>query len=377
MKKTLSILVLLFLQIGLFAQINFSVEPQADGKTYVVKLKPQQSYDPRMSITNTAQVSFVVPTGGFEVGEILNFKGTWENSNNVVAPANNPKKDYIVFNLVGHISDLTYEEGQEVALFSFENTGKKMEGLRFVGKNDVKIIKANQINIGNQISVLGAGFKNAYSGTYVSDANLKADEEEEEEYEEGPEAEETHILYGEELPGTFEVDLSVVKEGISLEWLAQNKGKIKEYVLEKSMDGINFEPIQTIEPTVADDIKAIDDAPDYGRNYYRVKQQLTTGDFQYSEVKSEEFVVDKSSITVYPNPVKDVFNLKIGHFADLEGEVHIFNMSGVEMASKQIKKGDKRLSINTTNFQNGMYFLIIDAKGMKMVERQFIVENMK
>lgn len=370
--KPLLGLVFLFFQTTIFAQIHFSLEPQEDGKTYIVKLKPEKSFNGRMSITNTAQVSFVVPTGGFQVGNIINYKGKWQNTNNVVAPSSNAKKDYIVFNLLGHMKDLTYTEGEEVELFSFENIGKKTGKLNFVGANDMKIIKTQHLNIGNQISVLGAGFRNAFSGTYEADTDT---DEEEEEYEEGPEQEESHILYGSEIPGTFDLDLNVVKEGIALEWLSENKGKVKNFVIEKSIDGINFQPIQVVRN--GEEIKIIDDAPDYGTNYYRVKQQLTTGDFQYSTIKSEQFLVDESSVTIYPNPVKDFFNLKIGHFTNLEGNVHIFNMSGIEMANKPLTKGEKKLSINTTSFQNGMYFLIINAKGKKIVERQFIVENMK
>lgn len=370
--KQLLIVTFLFVQTAVFAQIQFSIEPQDDGITYFVKLKPEQSFDGRMSITNTAQVSFVVPTGGFQVGNIVNFIGTWQNTNNVIAPIKNPKKDYLVFNLLGHIKEIAYVEGEEISLFSFENIGQKTGKPRFVGNNDIKVVKSERLNIGNQISVLGAGFKNAFSGTYVSDT-----EEEEEEYEEGPEMEETHVLYGSQLPGTFELDINVIKEGITLEWLAKNKGNIKNFVIEKSLDGINFEPIKTIQNIDDQELKEIDDAPDYGTNYYRVKQQLTSGDFKYSAVKSEQFLVDESSITIFPNPVKDIFNLKIGHFTNLEGKVYIFNMQGIEMATKPLTPENKKLSINTTTFQNGIYFLIIDAKGKKVVERQFIVENMK
>jgi len=372
--KQLLILAFLFVQTVVFAQIHFSIEPQDDGLTYHVKLKPEQSFDGRMSITNTAQISFVVPTGGFQVGNIVNFNGKWQNTNNVVAPSNNHEKDYIVFNLLGHMKSVTYTKGEEVTLFSFENVGKQTGKPRFVNKSDIKIIKTQRLNIGNQISVLGAGFKNAFSGTYATDTDLKSEEEE---YEEGPEMEESHVLYGSEIPGTFDLDINVIKEGITLEWLAQNKGNIKNFVIEKSLDGINFEPIKTIQTTDDQELKEVDDAPDYGTNYYRVKQQLSSGDYQYSTVKSEQFLVDESSITVYPNPVKDIFNLKIGHFTNLEGNVHIFNMQGIEMANKPLNKDDKRLSINTTTFQNGIYFLIINAKGKRIVERQFIVENMK
>jgi len=365
--RTLVVLLLLFLNTSIFAQINFTITQQEDGVTYVVKLKPEKSFPAPMNITNTAQISLVVPTGGFQPSNIQSFKGNWQNNNNIISPESNPQKDYLIFNLVGHIKDLDYVEGEEVVIFSFQNIGKDTGMPRFVGKSDTRLFKSKKLNIGNQISVLGAGFVNAYSGTY--------DEVEEE--EEGPEEEDTHILYGNEIFGTFNLDLNVKKEGMMLEWLAENKGKTKEYVIEKSMDGVNFEAIQVITDNSEDELSKIDEAPDYGTNYYRVKQQYSNGDYRYSSVKSEPFLIDEAAITIYPNPVKEVFNLKVGHFSKIEGQVRIFNLSGIEMASKPFNKGDNKLSINTTDYQSGMYFLIIEGNGRKAVERQFVVEKGK
>lgn len=360
--RTLVVLLILFLNTSIFAQINFTIEQQEDGVTYVVKLKPEKSFPSPMNITNTAQISLVVPTGGFQPGNIQNFKGNWQNNNNIVSPDTNPKKDYLIFNLVGHIKDLDYVEGEEVPIFSFQNTGKDTGMPRFVGKNDTNLFKSKKLNIGNQISVLGAGFVNAYSGSYAEE-------------EEGPEEEDTHILYGNEIFGTFDLDINVKKEGIMLEWLVENKGNTKQYTIEKSMDGVNFEAIQVITDNTEDWLAKLDETPDYGTNYYRVKQQYRDGNYRYSSVQSQAFLIDEAAITIYPNPVKDMFNLKVGHFSNLEGQVRIFNLSGAEMAHKPLNKGNNKVSINTSDFQNGMYFLIIEGDGKKVVERQFVVEN--
>lgn len=369
--RTLCLLSFLFVQSALFAQIKFTVEAQGDGVTYLVKLKPDASYASPMNITNTAQISFVVQTGGFTVGNIENLKGNWQNNNNIIAPVSNPNKDYIVFNLAGHIKDVDYVEGEEVTLFSFENIGKRTGKPRFVTAEDVKAFKTKKLNVGNQISVLGAGFTNAFSGTYATDN--------EEEYEEGPESEDTQVLYGTELFGSFDLGLNVEKNGLALEWLAKNKGKTQQFVIEKSMNGLDFQAIDVLMITdgFSDTLKKTDEAPDFGTNYYRVKQVFDNGDYQYSDVQSEQFLVDEASITIYPNPVRDVFNLKVGHFTDLQGQIRIFSMQGQEVATRPLIKGNKNVQINMSRYQNGMYFLIIDAQNRKVVERQFIVENGK
>lgn len=167
----LLILQLICLQTVVYGQIFFTVELQEDQVTYVVKLRPEASYAGTLSITNNAQLSFVVPTGGFKADSIKNITGNWVNDNNVVAPEENPEKDYLVFNLSGNISTLEYVSGVENELFSFKNVGECTGTLDFITEDDPFFFNSKNINIGNQISVLGAGFGNAFSGTYGPEAN--------------------------------------------------------------------------------------------------------------------------------------------------------------------------------------------------------------
>jgi len=114
----------------------FTVELQEDQVTYVVKVRPEASYAGTLSITNNAQLSFVVPTGGFKADSIKNITGSWVNDNNVVAPEENPEKDYLVFNLSGNISTLEYITGVENELFSFKNVGECTGTLDFITEDD-------------------------------------------------------------------------------------------------------------------------------------------------------------------------------------------------------------------------------------------------
>jgi len=154
----------------------FTVELQEDQVTYTVKLRPEASYAGTLSITNNAQLSFVVPTGGFKADSIKNITGNWVNDNNVVAPEENPEKDYLVFNLSGNISTLEYIAGVENELFSFKNVGECTGTLDFITEDDPFFFNSKNINIGNQISVLGAGFGNAFAGTYGPEANCLQDQ---------------------------------------------------------------------------------------------------------------------------------------------------------------------------------------------------------
>ena len=92
----------------------------------------------------------------------------------------------------------------------------------------------------------------------------------------------------------------------------------ENFILEKSLDGTNFKSIQTITPYT---LNAQDNSPDYGVNYYRIKQQFLNGESRYSPIREEVYYLDEQSITIFPNPATSVVNVSIGHFSDLEGEV--------------------------------------------------------
>ena len=138
------------------------------------------------------------------------------------------------------------------------------------------------------------------------------------------------------------------------------------------MDGVNFRAIKTITPYTSN---TEDNTPDYGINYYRIKQQFLDGGSRYSPIRQETYHVDESAITIFPNPAKSVVNIGIGHFSDIEGELFIFNRLGNQVAQKRLEQAGKVVSIDTSNFTSGIYFLVIQSKNSRMQTRQFMVAN--
>jgi gliding motility-associated-like protein len=175
MRKFFYVLIIqfLFLQTAVYGQIFFSVELQEDKKTYLVKLRSENTYAAPLNTTNNGYITFVVPTGGFKVGNIQNIKGNWENRNNIIAPSEFPNNDYLSFGLNGSISDINYKADEEFELFSFENIGECTGKLDFISEEEVAVFVTKQLGSGNQITILGAGQVNAFSGTYGTAADCK------------------------------------------------------------------------------------------------------------------------------------------------------------------------------------------------------------
>ena len=159
---------------------------------------------------------------------------------------------------------------------------------------------------------------------------------------------------------------------IHLDWAAGKLADTEVFIVEKSVDGINFKPIQTINPYTSD---AQDDTPDYGINSYRIKQQFLDGKSRYSPIRQETYHIDESAITIFPNPAQSVVNVGIGHFSNLEGELLIFNRLGNQVARKKLEQTGNTISFDTSNFTSGIYFLVIQSKNNRMQTRQFMVAN--
>ena len=167
--STLLMWLLLFVAVPLSAQVKFKVKLLPDNATYQVLLKPETTWAAPMNSVPSAQVTLVVPTGGFSVGSVNSIYGNWTYNSTISKPTENPDYDYIIFGLTSATSDIPFVEGEEVALFEFTNAGSCTGALSLIDHDTDPFMPPNSqsANVGNSISVLGAGIGvNAYTGNY-------------------------------------------------------------------------------------------------------------------------------------------------------------------------------------------------------------------
>jgi hypothetical protein len=163
---------------------------------------------------------------------------------------------------------------------------------------------------------------------------------------------------------------------VQIEWVASKTDETESFTIEKSQDGIHFEPIKVITNNLeADYFKNQDENPEFGNNYYRIKQQFTSGEIQYSPIRKEAFYLDENTITLYPNPAKEELWVNLGAYSKLSGNVSIYNMLGQKVTNKVLNETNKQLRFNISDYQNGLYYLTIEAKGKRSVTNRFVVEN--
>jgi hypothetical protein len=156
------------------AQVKFKVERLLNTRFYMVSAVPDTTYKNPMNLVSTAQVTLKVPTGGFEVKSIQQFGTRWAVNGRANAPRENAEFDYISFGLreLG-TAKLSFQKSQPIPLFAFEASGFCGESnLVELMDNKTDALKTDnelKINVGNQITVLGAG-GDAWKGNVVGES---------------------------------------------------------------------------------------------------------------------------------------------------------------------------------------------------------------
>lgn len=157
------------------AQYKLTLDP--DG-TYKVWLKSLNTYTGTNARIGTSQVSLVVPTGvGANQFTISNLTGNnsmvWTTSsqtrlNNPLVSGTPTGKDYIVFGFT-QPGDVLFDinSNQEILLFSFKNSNTCTGPVALWETTDpLQVPNTENFNIGNQITILGAGFGNRWYSNY-------------------------------------------------------------------------------------------------------------------------------------------------------------------------------------------------------------------
>lgn len=174
MKPQLTFVLLLFC-FSLTAQVKLKVKLLPDNVTYQVVARPDATFSAPNNIVTSGQITPKVPTGGFAAANLANLAGTWTLNPMAVAPVENPTFDYIFIGWQGSPASLTLEEGVELPLFSFKNTGACTGEMVLYENGSDPFAFPNNFGIDPAISFIAFG-QDIYTGNYsVIPANCKPD----------------------------------------------------------------------------------------------------------------------------------------------------------------------------------------------------------
>jgi len=127
-------------------------------------------------------------------------------------------------------------------------------------------------------------------------------------------------------------------QNIMVEWVVQNEINIAKYEVEKSIDGIKFNNINSVNALGGNiGYSSLDEQPAKGYNYFRIKSIDNNGRMAYSRIVKVFIGKGKPEISVYPNPVTDaVINLSFSNMAAGKYNLKLYNNLGQLLLAKQI-----------------------------------------
>ena len=180
-------------------------------------------------------------------------------------------------------------------------------------------------------------------------------------------------------PAVFYFNASLEMAAIKLHWVSDLDKDVVNYILERSADGVTFEPIfEKISALQIDHqvnvYQHIDFHPFPNNNYYRLQLQYNNGAVAYSDVQKVIYEIDPSDFTLFPNPVSNQLHIHTKMFAGKSARLEMTNPYGQILWEKQeASLPETYLTVNLEDWQDGMYIISIKVEGHRLLSKKFFI----
>jgi hypothetical protein len=173
---------------------------------------------------------------------------------------------------------------------------------------------------------------------------------------------------------------TINNERVKLEWAAENEVNTAWYEIQRSTDGLNWQPLNAVQARNQPGLQsytAADNSPYNGISYYRLRILNNRGlTDKYSETRAVNITGGKDiQMTVMPNPVKDKLQLFIQSGFACSSFLQVTDVKGTVLLEKTFaisKGGTNLLAAPSVNWPSGTYFIVLRA-GEKLYTEKFTV----
>lgn len=181
---------------------------------------------------------------------------------------------------------------------------------------------------------------------------------------------------------SIELSAKLVDDMVSVDWHIQSEQGIEKFIVERSGDGINFNPIDEIRASFDSKIRdyTYDDISYTGtESYYRLKQIAPDGSFIYSKiarVMPSATSKDLSINSVSPNPFRNEMRINLSSGSSQKTTVQLISSDGKTKFQKdyQSDPGENKIEItNLDALEAGTYILIIESANERITKK--VIKN--
>jgi len=165
---------------------------------------------------------------------------------------------------------------------------------------------------------------------------------------------------------------------VGLNWVNNSEYRNDYFVVERSVDGINFTELKTVdaygyESQEVTNYEDEDIRPTLGEGFYRVRQVFEDGTMRYSNVEKVSFDIDLTAIGLFPNPAEAEVQLSLIDFAGRSAEIQIYSPLGVLMDAVSLEEIPARaIRFNVASYQAGLYTITVKVDQRKRFSKRFV-----
>jgi hypothetical protein len=177
------------------------------------------------------------------------------------------------------------------------------------------------------------------------------------------------------LPVTL-IDFTAKKLGgtVALNWTTSYEKNNQYFIVERSIDGFNFEAILTTKGSQNShgiiSYSEIDFSPVIGKSYYRLKQIDYNGNYSYSSIAVVDFELNNEWI-VFPNPSLDGSFTILSNFTDESIMISITDVTGRSI--RKYEPSDYHQEMLVHNLSKGIYIITLQ-NGNDQMNKKLIVQ---
>lgn len=146
---------------------------------------------------------------------------------------------------------------------------------------------------------------------------------------------------------------------VLLNWRTAVELGFSNFELQRSADGVSFSTIATVAAKGNNSSYSfVDQTPEKGNNYYRLKVVDRDNSFTYSSIKMANSSCTLSGISIYPNPTNSsVF------VSGLNGEesIRVYDMVG-KLLIEHSPHGNAATQLNLSSYAAGIYHILVLGK---------------
>jgi hypothetical protein len=169
---------------------------------------------------------------------------------------------------------------------------------------------------------------------------------------------------------------------VILKWQTANEKNLDLYVIERSVNNLDFEPIHSLIGTggeTPENYEYVDKTVKTNLNYYRLKIIDLDGTFEFSDIIAvESNCKNTEKVSLYPNPIinsQNTLYIKYYNEAVESVNVHVTDMNGKVLQVIPItnSQGWSILHLDVSRLSAGNYFLKINTPQYRIMTFPFVI----